>query len=214
MLVGNRLALDKLTVGWRHTPVVTGLDLRVQRGRWTAVTGASGSGKSTVVSVLLRFLDPWSGRYTIDGQDVTGLRPEQLAGTVAWCPQEAHVFDSSLRNNLALARPAGHAPDDAQLRAVLARMGLAALVDEIGLDGTIGAAGARLSGGQRQRLAVARTLLAEAGIVVLDEPTAHLDEDMTEALIADLRRALAERGVVHVTHEEGLVAPDDLHVWL
>jgi ATP-binding cassette subfamily C protein CydCD len=121
---------------------------------------------------------------------------------VAWCPQESHLFDSTVRGNLAVARERGKAPDDGELWAVLERVGLADHVRGLpgGLDARIGSRGAELSGGQRQRLAVARTLVAEAAVVLLDEPTAHLDPEAAQELITVLHSALADRTVVMVTH--------------
>ncbi|MFT4469982.1 thiol reductant ABC exporter subunit CydD [Arthrobacter sulfonylureivorans] len=177
----------------------SGVDLRVQRGQWLAVTGPSGSGKSTLLGVLLGFLPLASGQYLVNGAD--GAAPRSA---IAWMPQEAHLFNSTVRANLLLARPPEEAPSEEQLRSALAAVGLgdflAGLPD--GLQTRIGPSGHFLSGGQRQRLAVARALLADADVVLLDEPTAHLDREAADALLLDLRRALAGKAVVMVTHDE------------
>ena len=184
-------------------------------GGVAAVTGPSGAGKTTLVSVLLlRFLDPRTGRYQLNDTDALTCLPMDLAGRISWCPQEAHVFDSTLRANLLIARPREDRPSDAELQSALERVGLGELAADIGLDERIGAGGGHLSGGQRQRLAVARTLLADAEVVVLDEPTAHLDEEMAAALMADLRRGLSEELVVLVTHDPTLIADSDIPVRL
>jgi ATP-binding cassette subfamily C protein CydCD len=122
---------------------------------------------------------------------------------VAWCPQEGHLFDSTLRANLVIARPRSERPGDDELLDALDRVGLAPLVATLplGLDTRIGPAGEHLSGGQRQRVAVARTLLARGDVVLIDEPTAQLDEQASAALIADLRTALRDRTTVLVTHD-------------
>ena len=181
------IALDSLTIdGLFH-----GLTATATRGDWLVVEGPSGSGKSTLLSVLLGYRSVDAGSVLVDGVSLARLDVDQLRSRVAWCPQEAHVFDSTVRGNLALGR---RAPDD-DYRAVLDRVGL-----HVDLDARVGSEGGFLSGGQRQRLAVARTLLTDADVVLLDEPTAHLDAEAAENLVADLRRALADRIVVLVTH--------------
>ncbi len=178
--------------------VFTDLDLTVRRGEMAVVTGPSGVGKSTLLAVLLGFLPLRSGHYRLEGADHSaGL------GAVAWCPQDAYLFDSTLRANLALARDPQDRPTDAELTAVLGLVGLGDWLARTprGLDTRIGPAGHRLSGGQRQRVAVARALLARADVVLLDEPTAHLGADEAADLMADLRTALATKSTVVVTHD-------------
>lgn len=210
----DRLGLERVTA--RHAgsvlPVFADLSADVRRGDVLLVSGPSGSGKSTLLAVLLRYLGPAAGRVLLNGVDAATLAPAAVRHRIAWCPQEAHLFDSTLRGNLRLARGAEDAPDDDELRDALRRVGLGELLAGLpaGLDTPIGPGGAFLSGGQRQRLAVARTLLARADVVLLDEPTAHLDRPAADALMADLRAALADRIVVVVTHDEALERPDDL----
>jgi ATP-binding cassette subfamily C protein CydCD len=200
----ERVVLDDVAVGWPGSPapVATGLSAVAARGRWLVVEGPSGSGKSTLLTALLGDLDPQAGRLLVDDNDLTGIDSESWRERVAWCPQEAHVFDSTVRGNLAIGRPRSRTADDAELAAVLSRVGLGALVAAFddGLDGRVGPGGRWLSGGERQRLAVARALLADADVVLLDEPTAHLDAATADALMTDLRSALADRVVVLVTH--------------
>jgi ATP-binding cassette subfamily C protein CydCD len=201
---GPGITLRGVTVGWAGGPdVLAGLDLAARPGDWVVVAGPSGSGKSTLLALLTGFLAPRAGSAAV-------------AGPVAWCPQESHLFDSTVRGNLAVARDRDHAPSDAELEAVLARVGLLEHVRSLpaGLDARIGSRGAFLSGGQRQRLAVARTLLAGAEVVLLDEPTAHLDPESGLALVAALHRALADRTVVMVTHHATELMPGDTLVRL
>ncbi|PPB50199.1 thiol reductant ABC exporter subunit CydC [Arthrobacter pityocampae] len=180
-------------------PVVDGLTLDLVPGRWTGLTGPSGSGKSTVIGALLGFLPLERGTLLVDGQ----TRDDGGTPRLAWCPQESHLFNSSLRSNLQLARPPADQATDAELEAVLDAVGLTGLVEGLdgGLDAPAGAGGSRLSGGQRQRLAVARALLTRSGVVLLDEPTAHLDADGARSLLADLRRGLPNTAVLLVTHD-------------
>lgn len=208
----TELELDNMSVGWDEGPVVENVDLRAQRSRWTVLHGDSGTGKSTTLSVLLRFLDPWSGSYRAEDEaghetDVLGLTPVDLAGRIAWCPQEAHVFRSTVRGNLAIARR--DTPTTEEMCAALTSAGLDEWADPAGLDLWVGDHGAEISGGQRQRLAVARTLLSGAEVLVLDEPTAHLDDEMAHRLVDDLRESLDSHAVVMVTHDRSLIADSD-----
>ncbi|MGA0565932.1 thiol reductant ABC exporter subunit CydC [Rathayibacter sp. KR2-224] len=206
-IVGLRLENAAFRYPDAPRPVFSQVQADVRSGQWLAVTGPSGSGKSTLLALLLRFTDPDSGRYLLDESgrslDAREISPHALRTRVAWCPQEGHLFDSTLRANLVIARPRSAAPTDGELMDALARVGLAPLVATLplGLDTRIGSAGERLSGGQRQRVAVARTLLAGGDVVLLDEPTAQLDEQASARLMADLRVALRDRTTVLVTHD-------------
>ncbi|GHF24578.1 thiol reductant ABC exporter subunit CydC [Pseudolysinimonas yzui] len=197
------LVFDEVSVGWSpDTSVATGIAGRVRRGEVLVIEGPSGSGKSTLLTTLLGDLDVRAGRIEVDGVELAELDPAAWRARVVWCPQEAHVFDSTLRGNLLIGRPRDNAADEAELDAVLHRVGLGAMVAalESGIDGRVGPGGRWLSGGERQRLAVARALLSDADVVLLDEPTAHLDGPTADALMGDLRAALSDRIVVLVTH--------------
>ncbi|MDK8346416.1 thiol reductant ABC exporter subunit CydC [Brevibacterium sp. UMB1308A] len=200
--------LEKVAARWpgMTEDVFSDVSASITPGSWTTVTGRSGSGKTTLISLLLRFIDPVSGKYTLNGGDALKLTATQLSSVFAWCPQESHVFDSTVRNNLAIARDRDNAPTDQEIRDVLVRVGLEELAE---VDSRIGASGAYLSGGQRQRLAVARTLLAGAQVIILDEPTAHLDEQLATSLMDDLREILHDKAVVVVTHDHTLIRPSD-----
>jgi thiol reductant ABC exporter CydC subunit len=168
-------------------------DLTLAPGRRVALVGPSGAGKTTVTSLLVRFLDPDRGRVTIDGNDVRDHRLEDVRATFALAGQDAHVFNASVRDNLLLARPGA---TDEKLTDALRR----ARLTDLNLDTAVGEDGAALSGGQRQRLVVARALLSDAPVLVLDEPTAHLDVATAEALLDDVLEASADRTVLLVTH--------------
>ncbi|MFI6965246.1 thiol reductant ABC exporter subunit CydD [Streptomyces sp. NPDC050255] len=187
-------------------------DLTLEAGRRIAVVGRSGSGKTTLAQVLLRFLDARTGTYRIGGVDASALDGDTVRRFVGLCAQDAHVFDSSIRENLRLARTGA---TDAELRDALGRARLLdwALALPDGLDTLVGEHGARLSGGQRQRLALARALLADLPVLVLDEPAEHLDLPTADALTADLLAATQGRTTVLITHRlEGLDAVDEVVV--
>ena len=193
-------------------PVLEQVDLRLEPGRRVALVGPSGSGKTTVTNVLLRFLDPEAGALLIDGCDARDHRQSDVRAMFSLAGQGAHLFNSTIRQNLLLARP--EATDD-ELSAALARARLAAWVDGLpnGIDTLVGEEGRRLSGGQRQRLVLARALLRNAPVLVLDEPTAHLDTATAEALMADVFSAAGDAAVLLITHRsEGLDAVDQVVV--
>jgi ATP-binding cassette subfamily C protein CydCD len=215
------LATDGLVAGWPGGPdVLRGLTTRTDvAGGWLVVRGPSGSGKSTFLAVLLAALRPRAGSYALGGVGTARLTGGGVRSRIAWLPQEAHVFASSIRANLALAAPRGEltGPDgEARMRAALAATGLGGLLAGLpeGLGTPVGAGGTALSGGERRRLAAARALLADRDVVLLDEPTAHLDPPTAAALLRDLRAALAGRVVVCVTHDDTVEQPGDTVVRL
>ncbi|MEU1171957.1 thiol reductant ABC exporter subunit CydD [Streptomyces microflavus] len=197
--------------GARHD-ALRSLDLTLVPGRRIAVVGPSGSGKTTLAQVLLRFLDASSGTYSIGGVEADALDGDTVRRSVGLCAQDAHVFDSSIRENLRLARTGA---SDAELYDALSRARLLEWVRSLpeGLDTPVGEHGARLSGGQRQRLALARALLADFPVLVLDEPAEHLDLATADALTADLLAATEGRTTVLITHRlAGVEAVDEVLV--
>ncbi|MFE3549913.1 thiol reductant ABC exporter subunit CydD [Streptomyces kronopolitis] len=198
-------------------PALDGVGFTLRPGRRLAVVGTSGSGKTTLAQVLLRFLDQESGTYTLAGTAARELAGDAVRRLVGLCAQDAHLFDSSLRENLRLARRDRSVPDgaDQDLWDALGRARLADWVRGLpdGLDTMVGEHGARLSGGQRQRLALARALLADFPVLVLDEPAEHLDLATADALTADLLAATEGRTTVLITHRlTGLDAVDEVLV--
>jgi thiol reductant ABC exporter CydC subunit len=204
------VALEQVTARYADDEVIRGFDLRLEPGRRVALVGPSGAGKTTVTNLLFRFLDPDAGRVTIAGEDIRNYRQEDVRATFALAGQEAHVFDSSIRENLRIGRPG--ASDD-ELDDALAQAQLAGWVATLpaGLDTLVGEEGTELSGGQRQRLVLARALLSRAPVLVLDEPTAHLDPPTAERLMDDVLDAAGDRTVLLITHRrEGLARMDDV----
>ncbi|MGH3098360.1 MAG: thiol reductant ABC exporter subunit CydC, partial [Streptosporangiales bacterium] len=191
--------------------VLDGVDLALPPGRRVAVVGQSGSGKSTLAAVLLRQLAPEGGRVLLADTDAAALAADDVRRVVGLCAQQAYVFDSTVAENVRLARP------DASDEEVTAALGAARLGDWLdhlphGLETRVGEHGNRLSGGERQRLALARVLLAGLPVVVLDEPTEHLDEPTADVLMADLLAATRDRAVLLLTHRTADLAAMD-QVW-
>ncbi len=163
-----------------------------------------------MTNLLLRFLDPEQGRVTIGGRDIRELRQEDVRRTIAVAGQDGHLFSASIRDNIELGCPEA---SDEELDRVLRLVGLRdwarALPD--GLDTLVGEQGRALSGGQRQRVCVARALLVRPALLVLDEPTAHLDSPAADALIRDVFAAAGDSAVLLITHRpEGLELADEL----
>jgi ATP-binding cassette subfamily B protein len=169
-----------------------------------ALTGPSGSGKSTLARLLLRFADPQAGEVLLDGYDLRALSLESVRGNIAALLQETLLFDAGVRDNIAFGRPGASAAEiEAAARAAGAHEFIAALPE--GYDTRVGQRGRRLSGGQRRRIEIARTLLRDAPVVVLDEPTAGLDAEAAERLVEPLRALLAGRSALMITHDPRLL---------
>jgi ATP-binding cassette, subfamily C, bacterial CydCD len=197
-----RLDVVRVTVRYpgAPAPAVHDLDLHVEPGRTLAVVGRSGAGKSTLANLAVRFLDPEAGEVRLNDVRLSALAGDTVRGTVVLGPQDAHVFDGTIAVNLRLAAPDA---TDAELVAALRAAQLADWVQQLpdGLATSVGERGGRLSGGQRHRLALARTLLVGAPLLVLDEPTADLDPLTGRALLVDALRAAGGRGAVILTHD-------------
>jgi thiol reductant ABC exporter CydC subunit len=189
-----------------------GVDLTLRPGRRVALIGPSGAGKSTVADVLVRFLPADAGEALLDGVPMERFASDEVRRVVGLVEQRPHLFDTTLAENLRIGR---RSADDTELEHVLVRVGLGPWLDGLpdGLSTAVGPMGARLSGGQRQRVAVARALLADFPVLVLDEPTEHLEPVAADALTADLLAVTEGRAALLITHRlSGLDRVDEIVV--
>jgi len=204
-----RIGVSALTAAWSGTRAQVGpLDLQILPGTRLAITGPNGCGKSTLLAVLARALDPTDGRYHLGEQDAVSLVLGQARQLFAVLDDEPHLFGSTLRANLELARPGAA---DLDLVQALDRAGLTQWFTDLnwGLDTIIGVRGRGVSGGERARLGFARALLSQRPVLLLDEPVAHLDHATADAVMGDLARSAKGRSVIMVTHRRDALAGFD-----
>jgi ATP-binding cassette subfamily B protein len=198
--VRGPLLLDDVTFGYVDSrPVLDHVSLEIGAGQRVALVGRSGSGKSTVLQLLLRFYDPQSGRVCADGRDLRDVRLDSWYEQVAAVFQESFLFAGTIRENIALGR-LGARPEEIEAAARAAEIHDAILALPEGYDTQVGELGGRLSGGQRQRVAIARAVLRDPAVIVLDEATSALDPATEAAINATLDRLAVGRMVVLVTH--------------
>jgi len=193
-------------------PALDRVSLDLPPGRRVALVGANGAGKSTFAAVLMRFTELTAGAVLLNGYDLSSYAADDVRSVVGGCPQNPHLFDATIRDNVRLARPDA---TDEELAAAAARARLLPWIASLpqGWDTPVGAHGAAVSGGERQRLALARAFLADPPLLILDEPTTHLDPPTRRALAADLLHATEGRAVLLITHElEGLDQVDEIVV--
>lgn len=197
---GGTVRFEAVSFGYDPLrPILHDLSFDIVRGSRVALTGASGSGKSTIAQLLMRLADPQQGRITINGIDLRKVRSADLHRQVSLMLQDAPVFLDTIRNNLLIGNPVA---SDAAVWEALGSVGLREFVAglPLGLDTLVGEAGRTLSAGQARRLCLARSLLSPAEILVLDEPTTGLDAEAEAAFLADLGRLAGERTVIVITH--------------
>jgi ATP-binding cassette subfamily C protein CydD len=198
---GVTVAFDNVRLTWDASrgPALDGLSFRVSAGETLVLAGPSGAGKSSVIEILLGFVSPDSGRATINGADITDLVPQALSRLTAWIGQRPVLFSGSIRDNILFARPEASA-DEIVAAATAARLDQVTADLPDGLDTRIGEGGYGLSGGQAQRVAIARAYLKNAPLLLLDEPTAHLDPATEKEVLDSLRRLALGRTVILASH--------------
>ncbi|MFT4188328.1 MAG: ATP-binding cassette domain-containing protein [Aeromicrobium sp.] len=196
--VDPTLSLTEVAVvGWDHDLVV-GLTAQIAPGEVVGVSGPSGGGKSTLGLTLTAFVAPRDGQIRLGGVDLTTLDPAEARRVVGLLTQDDAVFDTTVRENLRIARPDA---TDEELDAVMARVGLS-----LDLDRMVGEQGDWLSGGERQRLALARLLLGRHRVLILDEPTEHLDAPLAEALMDDVMTLAPTHTLILISHDPRVLA--------
>jgi ATP-binding cassette, subfamily C, bacterial CydCD len=189
-------------------PALTNINLQINAGQHIALVGMSGAGKSTLANLLLRFIEPTSGQWIIDGRPSSQINPDVWRENIAWVPQKPYLFHETIAANICLAKPdASHEEMIAAARAANLHEFIISLPD--GYDTAIGEGGARLSGGQAQRLALARAFLKNAPILILDEPTSSLDPEQETLLEDSVRRLMQDRTVITIAHRLNTVFTAD-----
>lgn len=181
--------------------VLDGASLELGPGRRLALVGESGAGKTTIANILVRFLELDGGRAILNGHDLGDYAQDDVRRLVALAGQDAHLFSTTIRENVRFARPGA---SDAEIAAALRRAGVWEWISTLptGLDTYVGETGDQVSGGQRQRIALARAFLSDARLLILDEPTAHLDRTTAETVMNDLLSASGDVGLLVITHDE------------
>jgi ATP-binding cassette subfamily B protein len=206
----GRIDVERVTFAYPGAPstVIDELSFTAEPGKLLAVTGPSGAGKSTLAHLLLRFYDPGAGRILLDRTDIRDLPLRALRDNISLLQQEHLLFAGTIRDNIAYARPTATSPEiRAAARAADAHDFITTLPQ--GYDTPIGQRGSLLSGGQRRRITIARTILRDAPILILDEPTAGLDQDGAQRLLDTLTGAIAGRTTIVITHDTSLAAIAD-----
>ena len=198
---GVSVAFEDVRLTWdvKRGPALDGLSFRVPAGETMVLAGPSGSGKSTAIEILLGFVRPEAGRVTINGADIAELVPQALSRLTAWIGQRPLLFAGSIRDNIRFARPEA---TDAEVEEAAHAARVDRFADSLpdGLDTIIGEGGYGLSGGQAQRIAIARAFLKDAPLLLLDEPTAHLDPATEAEVLDSLRRLAIGRTVILASH--------------
>jgi len=206
--VSESIRLENVSIAYDRAPVLRNVNLEIPAGIFCAILGPSGAGKSTLADLLVRYLDPDSGRIMLDGVDLTRLTLADLRREVMLVDQSPYLFNASIAENIAFARPdANRAAIEAAARAA----GLDEFIQRLpqGYDTKTGERGLAVSAGERQRIALARALLRRPSVLILDEPTSALDERTEQVVALGLRAALPESTLIVITHRSALAAIAD-----
>lgn len=197
---GGAVTFEGVTFGYRvDKPVLRGLDLQIEAGTTVAFVGISGAGKTTLTHLIPRFYDPWAGRILLDGVPIDRLPLRELRRNISIVFQDTVVFSSTVRDNIALARPTA---TESEIREAARRAHAEAFIEALpdGYDTLVGEQGASLSGGQRQRLAIARALLADTRLLILDDATSAVDPGTEQAIRRGLAEVVKGRTTIIVAH--------------
>ena len=204
---------DHVTFGYSGRPVLRNVSLKVPAGTAVAIVGETGSGKSTLMNLLVRLYDPWEGRITLDGVDIRDLPLADLRAAVGVVPQESFLFSEPLADNVAYANPHPD-PDDVELALATSQLSADLVQFTDGLQTLVGERGVTLSGGQKQRAALARALLKKAPILVLDDALSHVDTHTEQEILHRLIPLIHERTTFVIAHRTSTVASADFIVAL
>jgi ATP-binding cassette, subfamily B, bacterial len=204
----NRIVLENVELTHDRESILKGASFEIPAGRFCAILGASGAGKSTIADLLVRFLDPDAGRILFDGVDLRDLKLEDIRREIVLVDQSPHLFHASIAENIAYANP-GAARGD--IESAARQAGLDELIQRLpeGFETITGERGLALSAGERQRIALARALLRQPSVLILDEPTSALDAETERVIAEQLRDSLGGRTVVIITHRPALAAIAD-----
>jgi ATP-binding cassette subfamily B protein len=211
--VRGELELHRVRAGYGEGPdVLREVDLRIPAGEVHAVVGATGAGKSTLLRMLLRFADPRSGRVTLDGVDLRELEWETLRGRIGYVAQDVFLFEGTVAENIAYGRPGASAE---QVRTAARQAAADEFIDRMpeGYETWVGERGVTLSGGQRQRLALARAILRDPAVLILDEATSAVDNETEAAIQRSLAEVTEGRTTVLVAHRLSTVRHAD-RIWV
>lgn len=191
---------EDVLFGYHSSPVLNGFSLEIQQGEHVILKGASGCGKSTAAHLLVKWFEPWGGKIMIGDLNIGDFSGKEVRKWISVVSQNTRLFNTSLRNNLKIARPDA---TDEELFKALGRVGFGEALKRLpdGLSTQVGELGLRLSGGERQRVSLARALLKDAPIWILDEPLSSLDRRMADEIMLTLNELIKKKTVLHITHQ-------------